>query len=294
MTFRERKSTLIVCLVLAAVVAVPGTALAEDDKTAPTETETTDSAAASADNQVTEVLTTLPVLGSGLSLTITRDETGHIASVGLDPADAATVIKENDHKVVFLLNDEDTVVVVKARGGSVQTKVKADATADVTGDASWSADVFGNGIVTIPYNVSFDGITPTITIGEVIAPEGVIAEVSEAKTRTSDDLDKSFYKVKVKLTSDDERAKVSFVAKVSVNDEGETKVRLAVSLHSDDRFRDHDDDRHDRWDRDDDDDRRRDKRDHDDDDRGGDWDRDKDRDDHDDDDDHDNDNDNET
>jgi hypothetical protein len=280
MTFRERKSTLIACLTLAAVVALPGMALAEDDKTAPTDTGTTDSAATSADHQVTEVLTTLPVLGTGLSLTITRDETGAIASVGLDPADAATVIKEKDHKVVFLLSDEDTVVVVKARGGSVRTKVKADATADVTGPGSWSADVFGNGIVTIPYTVSFDGITPTITIGEVIAPDGVIAEVSEAKTRTSDHGDKSFYKVKVKLTSDDERAKVSFVAKVSVDDEGETKVRLAVDLKSYDRFKDRDDDRRDKWDRDDDDDdRHRDKRDHDDEERGDDRDRDKDRDD---------------
>lgn len=283
MTFRERKRTLIGCLALAAVVALPGTALAEDDKTAPTESGTTDSAATSADHQVTEVLTTLPVLGTGLSLTITRDETGAIASVGLDPADAATVIKEKDHKVVFLLSDEDTVVVVKARGGSVRTKVKADATADVTGPGSWSADVFGNGIVTIPYTVSFDGITPTITIGEVIAPDGVIAEVGEAKTRTSDDADKSFYKVKVKLTSDDERAKVSFVAKVSVDDEGETNVRLAVGLKSYDRFKDRDDDRRDQRDRDDDDDdRRRDKRDRDDDKRGDDRDRDKDRDDDDD------------
>ncbi|HVR77208.1 MAG TPA: hypothetical protein VMS99_02330 [Acidimicrobiia bacterium] len=286
MTFRERKSTLIACLTLATVVALPSMALAEDDKTTPTETGTTDSAATGADHQVSEVLTTLPVLGTGLSLTITRDETGAIASVGLDPADAATVIKEKDHKVVFLLSDEDTVVVVKARGGSVRTKVKADATADVTGPGSWSADVFGNGIVTIPYTVTFDGITPTITIGEVIAPDGVIAEVDEAKTRTSDDGDKSFYKVKVKLTSDDERAKVTFVAKVSVNDEGESKVRLAVDLKSYDRFKDRDDDRRDQRDRhDDDDDRRRDKSDRDDDKRGDHRDRDKDRDDDDDNDD---------
>lgn len=283
MTLRERKSTLIACLTLAAVVALPGMALAEDDKTAPTEAGTTDSVAASADHQVIEVLTTLPVLGTGLSLTITRDATGAIASVGLDPADAATVIKEKDHKVVFLLSDEDTVVVVKARGGSVRTKVKADATADVTGPGSWSADVFGNGIVTIPYTVSFDGITPTITIGEVIAPDGVTAEVGEAKTRTSDEGDRSSYKVKVKLTSDDERAKVTFVAKVSVNDEGETKVRLAVDLKSYDRFKDRDDDRRDKRDHDDDDDdRHRDKRDRDDDKRGDDRDRDKDDDDDDD------------
>ena len=280
MTFRERKSTLIACLTLAAVVALPGMALAGDDKTTSTESGTTESAAAGTDHQVSEVLTTLPVLGTGLSLTITRDDTGAIASVGLDPADAATVIKEKDHKVVFLLSDEDTVVVVTARGGSIRTKVKADATADVTGPGSWSADVFGNGIVTIPYPVSFDGITPTITIGEVIVPEDVTAEVGEAKTRTSEEGDKSTYKVKVKLTSGDERAKVTFVAKVSVNDQGETRVRLAVDLKSYDRSKDRADDRRDqRSDDDDRDDRRRDKRDRDDDRRGDHRDRDKDRDD---------------
>lgn len=268
MTFRDRRKTLIACLAMATVVALPGVAQAGDDKTEPTENEATETQPTTPDHQITEVLTTLNVLGTGLSVTITRDATGAIASVGLDPADGATLIKETDHKVVFLLGDGNTEVVVKARGQSVRIKVKADATIDVAGPGSWSADVFGTGAVTIPYTVSFEGITPTIAIGEIVAPEGVIAEVGEPKTRTSDDGDKSSYKVKVRLTSGDDRAKVSFVARTYVNDEGEIKVGLTVTVSSRDRDKDRDDDdRRDKWDRDDDE-RRGDKWDRNDDKRG--------------------------
>ena len=206
-----------------------------------------------------------------MSVTINRDDSGAIASVGLDPADAGTVIKEKDHRVAFLLNDGNTEVVVKARGQSVQTKVKADATADVTGPGSWSADVFGTGAVTIPYIVSFDGINPTVTLGEIVAPEGVTAEVGEPKVRTSDDGDKSSYHVKVKLTSGDDRAKVSFAAKTHVNDEGQVEVRLVVTLSSRgwEKDRDHDE-RGDRSDREDEGRRDNDDRDQGDSDRGDD------------------------
>ncbi len=273
MRFRDRRKTLIACLAMAIVVALPGIAQAGDEEKEPTGADPTVTETTIPEHQITEVLSTLPVLGSGLNVTITRDDEGAISAVGLDPADGATIVKEKDHKVVFLLSDGDTEVVVKARGGFVQTKVKADATADVTGPGSWSADVFGNGAVTIPYTVSFDGNTPTITIGDVVVPTGVTAEVGEPKTRTSDDGEKSFYKVKVKLTSDngDDSAKVSFVAKTRVNDEGEIKVSLAVTVSARDRDKHHDDDddrRGDKWDDDDDGDRRGD-RDREDDDREG-------------------------
>jgi hypothetical protein len=279
--FQDRRKTLIACLAMAVMVALPGIAQAGDEVKEPTGEDVAVTEATIPEHQITEVLSTLPVLGSGLNVTITRDDEGAISAVGLDPADGATIVKEKDHKVVFLLSDGDTQVVVKARGGFVQTKVKADATADVTGPGSWSADVFGNGAVTIPYTVSFDGNTPTITIGDVVVPAGVTAEVGEPKTWTSDDGDKAFYKAKVKLSLDDsdDSAKVSFVAKTRVNDEGEIKVSLAVTVSTRDRDKHHDDDddrRGDKWDRDDDDDddrrgdRDRDDDDHDDEDRGDD------------------------
>lgn len=239
---RHRRRTLVAALAMAVTVALPGIAQAGDDETAPPDSEAT-----TPDTPITEVVSTLPVLGAGLNVTITRDDTGTISSVGLDPADGATIVKEKDHKVVFLLNDGDTQVIVKAQKNSVQTKVKADATADLTGPGAWTADVFGTGDVTIPYTVAFEGNTPIITIGEVIAPDGVVAETGEAKTRVSEDGDKALTKVKVRLTSGEDSARVTFEARTHLDDDGELRVSLTVSLSTHDRDKHRDpDDRRDR------------------------------------------------
>jgi hypothetical protein len=180
----------------------------------------------------------LPVLGSGLTVSLTRDDTGAITEVALDPS-GATIVKEGDHKVVFLLADGDTQVVVKsysrdkgddgeATAGGVKTTVTADATADVTGPGSWSADVFGTGVVTIPYNVAFDGNTPSITIGAIGLPAGVTAEIGDPKVKTSDE--KSKFRISVTLISGENRAKVSFLASTRLDDDGELQVKLAVTL----------------------------------------------------------------
>jgi len=231
-------------LAVAVAMATPGVALADDDKTEAADTTVTEPESELTEEEITEVLSSLPVLGTGLNVTIARDDDGEIASVALDPADGSTVIKEKDHKMVFLLGDGDTRVVVKVRRDSIQTQVKADATADVTGPGSWSADVFGNGSVTIPYTVSFDGNAPAIAIGEIVTPEGVSAEVGEPKARVSDEGDKASFKVKVRLVSGEEKARVTLVAKTYVDDDGEVKVRFAVSLSERDRdeHRDRDDD----------------------------------------------------
>lgn len=263
MQHRYRRKALTWCLALAVILVTPGVALADGDKADPEENVVTEPETAVAEHEITEVLSSLPVLGTGLTVTITRGEDGEISAVALDPADGSTVVKENDHKMVFLLGDGDTEVVVKVRRNTIQTQVKADATADVTGPGSWSADVFGNGAVTIPYTVSFEGNAPIITLGEIVTPEGVTAEAGEPKARVSDDGDKAFYKLKVRLASGEESAKVTLVAKTYVDDDGEVKVRFAVSVSDRSRHKhwdDGDDDRR-RWDQDD----HRDKRDRDDD-----------------------------
>lgn len=239
--FGERRKMLLFGLVMAMTVALPGLAQAGTAEE-PTSTTTAEEPPAP---PVTEVTSVLPVLGSGLTVSLTRDEAGVITQVALDPA-GATVVEESDHKVVFLLADGDTQVVVKSFGskgkdgddpkaGGVKTTVTADATTDVTGPGSWSADVFGTGVVTIPYTVSFDGNTPNIEIGEVVAPEGVTAEVGEPKVRSGDE--KSKFRISVKLTSGDIRAKVSFLASTRVDDDGQLEVKLAVTLDARDHVR---------------------------------------------------------
>lgn len=254
MQHRYRRKALTWCLASAVILVTPGIALAGGDKADPEEIAVTEPESAIAEHEITEVLSSLPVLGTGLNVTITRGEDGEISAVALDPADGSTVVKENDHKMVFLLGDGDTEVVVKVRRNTIQTQVKADATADVTGPGSWSADVFGNGLVTIPYTVSFEGNAPIITLGEIVTPEGVTAEAGEPKARVSDDGDKAFYKLKVRLASGEDSAKVTLVAKTYVDDDGEVKVRFAVSVSDRSRHKhwDDDDDDRRRWDRDDD------------------------------------------
>jgi hypothetical protein len=254
---------LLTTLAMAVVAAMPGIAQAE---TEPKEDESTATAVPETEvPPVTNVTSVLPILGSGLTVSLTRDAAGIITEVALDPS-GATIVKEGDHKVVFLLADGDTQVVVKSfskskgddgesTAGGVKTTVTADATADVTGPGSWSADVFGTGLVTIPYTVAFDGNTPSITIGDIVLPEGVTAEISDPKIKASDE--RSKFKIKVTLISGEDKARVSFVASTHLDDDGELDVKLAVTLDARNHVRcgwDRDDRRGDRDDRDDDDD----------------------------------------
>jgi hypothetical protein len=214
------------------VGAMPGVAFAGDG----------DSDVESEEFVISEVLTSVQIVGVGLDITITRGEGGTIDSVALDPSAGATVVKERDHKVVFLLADGNTTVKVKSREGSIRTKVSADATADVTGPGSWSADVFGTGLVTVPYTISFVDNAPTITVGGVTAPADVIAEIGEPRV-DSDDGEEFSYKIKVRLTSGDERATLTLAARTEVDDDdGEVEVRVTSSLSDRDRHKEHDDD----------------------------------------------------
>jgi hypothetical protein len=246
---RYRPGVIAWCLAALMVMTLPGVALAGDD---PADDEP--------EYVVPQVLSTLPVLGAGLNVTVTRGENGEIAAVALDPAVGSTIVKESDHKVVFLLADGNTEVKVRSRGDSVQTKVSADATADVTGPGSWSADVFGTGLVTVSYTVSFDGNAPIITIDGVTVPAGVVSEIGDPKMRVDDDGEESSFRIKVRLTSGEETAKVTLAARTEVDeDDGTVEVRLGISLSDVDRHRhrDHDEDND-----------GRDKSDHDDDDHG--------------------------
>lgn len=221
-----RRRMLVLTIAAAIAMTLPGAAQAHDTE----EDETTTPA-------VTQITSTLPVLGSGLTVSLTRADDGAISQVAIVPSTGSTIVKENDHKVVFLLSDGDTEVLVRSGGGGAQTSARADATADVTGPGSWSADLFGTGLVTIPYTVSFTGNAPTITVGSLILPAGVTAEIGEPKIKTSDD--HFSYRVKVKLTSGDDRAVVVLKATTHVNENGELQVALSVTLGSN--GRNHDD-----------------------------------------------------
>ena len=204
-------------------MAIPGVAQAQDED-APAEEPTTEAPEAGT------VLSTIPVLGAGLNLTIERNEDGTIASVAVDPSDGTTVQMEEDHKIVILLGDDDTEVVVKSMDDVVQTKVTADDPVDVSGDGVWTGDVFGTGDVSIPYSITFDGNLPTITVGEITAPADVSATLTEAEAQASDEGGKASYAIGVLLTSGESEAKVTLRTKTTINEEGETSVVVIVTL----------------------------------------------------------------
>lgn len=220
----SRRTTWWTALLVVLAMALPAVAQAQ---------ETTDE---TTDEQVTEVpeaasvLATLPVLGSGLNLTIDRNEDGTIASVTLDPSDGTTVEMEEDNKIVILLADGDTELAVKSEDDKVQTKVTADDPADVSGDGVWTGDVFGTGEVSIPYSVSFDGNVPTITVGAVTAPADVTSALTEPEAKASDTGDASSYAIGVQLTSGENQAKVTLATRTKVNEDGETIVVVIVNL----------------------------------------------------------------
>jgi hypothetical protein len=279
MTLESKQRVWLTALAVVMAMTIPGVAVAQDSaEKAPGESATEEELSPA---ELESVLATLPVLGSGLNVTITRDDGGEIVSVGLDPSEGATQVKDGDHRVVFLIGEDGPKVVVKSARGIVQTEVKADDPADASGDGVWTGDVFGTGAISIPYTVAFDGIIPTITVGEITVPEGVTATIGEPKTKTSDDGDRAVYSVKIALESGDDEALIKLYAKAKVDDEGETRVRVSATLLSMDRAkwwfdrdRDHDRDRDDDRDRDRDKDRDRDRDDRDRDDRDRDDDRD--------------------
>lgn len=227
---RWTRKMLATALVAGLLLAVPGVAMAHDTES----TVETESAEEQQPVDVEQLTSTLPILGTGLAVSIQLDENGKIATVALDPDNPgsadATIEKQTDHKVVFLLADGDTEIVVKAKKSYVVTKVKADSTADIDGPGVWSADVFGNGEIVVAYSVMFDGNTPTIAVGEMTLPDDVTAEVGELRSKTSDDGNKAFAALKIKFTSGDQSAKLILSAKAFVNDEGETKVSVAATL----------------------------------------------------------------
>ncbi|HLF43975.1 MAG TPA: hypothetical protein VJA46_10705, partial [Acidimicrobiia bacterium] len=101
MGFRYRRKVLLTVLAMAVVAALPGIAQAETESPEEETTATTTAPEAQVP-PVTQVTSVLPVLGSGLTVSLTRDDTGTITEVALDPS-GATIVKEGDHKVVFLL-----------------------------------------------------------------------------------------------------------------------------------------------------------------------------------------------
>ena len=103
----------------------------------------------------------------------------------LDPIDALATTSSDKSVVKFSNADGSAKVTVKASGDHMA--IKAVAPLDkLLGDGTWSADVFGTGLAKVAYSIGKDGSgKPTVSLGAISAPGGVIATKLDPKAKTS-------------------------------------------------------------------------------------------------------------
>lgn len=183
-------------------------------------------------------ITTLPLFGVQLTVDVATGPGGTLASVTVNPAAGLTATMVKPNKVVFVNDDGTAKVVVSGHDGRQGVQVKAGALADVSGLGGWSGDVFGTGVAT---TVSFTvGATadggPDVTD---VSSSDVTAVISETKYSDGadegdghhgDDGDGQSASVKVTFNSGGQSRSLGIRASLSVNDEGETRAKVSVSL----------------------------------------------------------------
>lgn len=151
------------------------------------------SAAANSNNPITQtggMTATLPMLGVPLTVDVTLDGVGDISGVSLTPLGTFTSTGSAKDVVTFTNADGTTKVTVRASGDRLAIKAKSSL-ANLLGDGTWAANVFGTGDATVKYSIAKDSDgNPTITIGAITKPSGVEAAKVDPKAKAFDKKDK--------------------------------------------------------------------------------------------------------
>jgi len=180
--------------------------------------------------------TLVTVFGTGITLSVTTDATGHLTAVDLTtglggPAvEGAVATEVSPHQVKFVLADGSTQIEVKAKGKSVKTEVEANTLAALTGAHQWSGELFGvgNGTTTVDFVIGGTDTAPTIT-GVVVS--GLGTAVIMPSTESGDDGSEA--KVRIELT-DTAGHEARITIKVEVEDhDGQVEAELKISARSD-------------------------------------------------------------
>jgi hypothetical protein len=132
---------------------------------------------------------TLPLLGTSLTVDVSLDTVGNISGVTLTPSGDLTAQTEKPTVVKYANTAGTTTVSVKAKGSRLSISAKSATLADLVGDGTWAADVFGTGAdSTVPYTIGDDGSgAPTLAIGTVAPASGITAEVKAPVMKAEDD-----------------------------------------------------------------------------------------------------------
>ncbi len=178
---------------------------------------------------------TLPLFGSSLTVAVTLDDVGNLASVSLTPTGSYSPTRTEPHDVRLAATDGQSTLLVRAKGDKLGIRAKAPTLADLLGSGTWTGDVFGTGDTTsVPYTIGSDGAgKPTIAVGSVTTPAGVTTEVRPPVTKSDGDTVKT--SVRVVFTFAGVTKWLTIEVKVKTGDD--PAAQLKIDLKAKDRQR---------------------------------------------------------
>ena len=184
---------------------------------------------------------TLPLFGVPLTIDITTGPGGNLTDVSVDSANPTVATQLKPRKVVFQSTSaadplaDPAKVVVRSKHGGQSVSARAGTLADVSGDGSWSGDVFGDGNAsTVTFTIGGTDAAPDI-LGTAATPaSGITAVVGTVEHSTGDDDDESSASARVSVTfttaAGDQSRTLKISVKVETDDDGDTSAKVSVSL----------------------------------------------------------------
>ncbi len=180
---------------------------------------------------------TLPLMGAPLTIDITTGPGGALTDVSVNPADGLTATTVKPNRVSFVNTDGTAKVSVKSKGNGQSVSARAGSLADISGDGSWSGDVFGTGTNTdVAFNVSAaaDG-SPVIAVTSVSDPTAVVGDLQSS---THDDDMSARISIAFTSAAGDQTRSLTIRAKVDDesgessddHDGGDSHASISVSL----------------------------------------------------------------
>ena len=126
--------------------------------------------------------TMVSVFGTDISLAVAVDADGNLTSVELTDGaggapEGAVATEVSPHEVKFVIDDAGTTIEVEVEDRKIETEVEARALTDLTGNHSWTGELFGagNGATDIAFTV-------TDSTGTILAEDAILTGVTTGTT----------------------------------------------------------------------------------------------------------------
>lgn len=175
--------------------------------------------------------TTLPLLGVPLSVEVTTGPGGALGTVALTGSGDYTATTLTSGRVVFENTDGTGKVKVGSGHGGQSVSARAGSLADISGDGTWSGDVFNTGAATgvaFTIGATTDG-GPDITN---VTSDDATAVIAPTEYRTGDDDDESEAAAiaKVTFTAPGKTRTLAIVVRTHTDEDGTTSASARVTL----------------------------------------------------------------